>query len=176
MKDRHMVVLIVMFAILMLSCGGSKISYTPGRPVDHPVNTIALAPSGGLLADEIGMELFNRGYFVVDTSQMTALMARLDMSELEILQPTSLTSLQAEGVDVILSCRAAAGYDGKPQSASVRLTSVATGAIVAGLSWQNGWGGQAGSMADRVQRKDLTEAAAEISKELAKNLPAPGTP
>jgi hypothetical protein len=67
--------------------------------------------------------------------------------------------------------RAIAGYDGKPQSASVRLNSTKTGAIVAGVSWQNGWGGQAGSMADRMQRKDLADAADEIARNIAKNLP-----
>ena len=75
------------------------------------------------------------------------------------------------GIAVVFSAKTVGGYDGKPQSASVRLTSTRTGAIVAGLSWQNGWGGEPGSMLDRTKRKDMAEAADEIAKEIAKNIP-----
>ena len=69
--------------------------------------------------------------------------------------------------------RGAASYDGRPQSASVRVNSTYDGTIIAGLSWQNGWGGVAGSMADRTMRKDLTQAATEIAEELTKRLRTP---
>ena len=68
---RHLLcALLAVSSVLMSACGGSKVSLTPGQPVGHAVNTIALAPSGGLLADAIGIELFNRGYTVVDTSNI----------------------------------------------------------------------------------------------------------
>ncbi len=65
---------------------------------------------------------------------------------------------------------AAAGYDGQPQSASVRVNSTRNGKIIAGVSWQNGWGGMAGSIADRTMRQDLTEAAVEITDSLVEQL------
>ena len=73
-------------------------------------------------------------------------------------------------MDAVLSARAVAGYDNTPQSASVRVNSTHTGDILAGISWQNGWGGQAGSMADRTMRADLSQAASEIAEELANRL------
>jgi hypothetical protein len=43
------------------------------------------------------------------------------------------------------------------------------GHLLAGTTWQNGFGGQAGSIAD-VMRQGLTQAAAEIAKALAKQV------
>jgi hypothetical protein len=40
--------------------------------------------------------------------------------------------------------------------------------VIGGVAWQNGWGGQAGSMADRTMRKDVIEAAREIADVLVK--------
>ena len=51
--------------------------------------------------------------------------------------------------------------------ASVRMTSTESGALIAGVTWQNGFGGEAGSVVDRVMRKGLSQAAAEIANQLA---------
>jgi hypothetical protein len=51
------------------------------------------------------------------------------------------------------------GYDQQPQSASVRTVSTANGSMIAGVTWQNGFGGAEGSIADRVMRKGLSQAA-----------------
>jgi hypothetical protein len=144
----------------MISCSGSKVSSVTGS---LPRNVkIALAPSGGVLADAIGVELFNRGFTVFDTNQMSNLLVRLNMTEIELADPKNLSVLKGQGIDAILNVKATVAYDGKPQSASVRVNSTSTGEILAGLSWQNGWGGQAGSIADRSMRKDIAEAAKEI--------------
>ena len=47
------------------------------------------------------------------------------------------------------------------------MTSTENGALIAGVTWQNGFGGQAGSVVDRVMRKGLSQAASEIANELA---------
>ncbi len=163
---------VLIFTVLILaSCAGSKIS-TVGMLSSpaHEVRSIAMAPSGGLLADAIAVELFNRGYTVIDSNETTGLLVRLNLTEAEVLAPTNLRKLEAEGIDVYLSARAAAGYDGQPQSASIRVSSTRSGKIIAGVSWQNGWGGRAGSIADRTMRKDLAEAAVEITDALVKQL------
>ena len=162
----------LVFTLLVLaSCSGSKVS-TVGMPSlpTHTVQSIAMAPSGGLLADAIAVELFNRGYTVIDSSETTGLLVRLDLTEAEVLAPTNLRKLEKEGVDAYLSARAAAGYDGQPQSASVRVNSTRNGKIIASVSWQNGWGGRATSIADRVMRKDLADAAVEITDSLVEQL------
>jgi hypothetical protein len=50
------------------------------------------------------------------------------------------------------------------------MTSTQTGEVLAGVTWQNGWGGMAGSISDRVMRKGLSEAASEISAALAERM------
>ena len=47
------------------------------------------------------------------------------------------------------------------------MTSTENGAVIAGVTWQNGFGGQAGSAVDRVMRKGRSQAASEIANELA---------
>lgn len=164
-------VLILLLVGALSGCGSSKTSVTRGAPLDEPVRAVGMAPSGGVFADAIAVSLFNQGLQVVDTNQMSSLLIRLNLNEMEIMEPRGLKAVRDAGIDVVLSVRAVGGYDGKPQSASVRLNSTKTGEIIAGLSWQNGWGGQAGSMADRMKRKDLAEAADQIARELVKSLP-----
>jgi hypothetical protein len=122
------------------------------------------------MADAIAVEMFNRGFTVIDTNETSSLLVRMNLSEIEVLTPENLSKLQDEGIDAYLSARTVAGYGGQPQSVSVRVNSTQTGRIIAGLSWQNGWGGRAGSIADRIMRKDTTEAAVEITNELTKQL------
>jgi hypothetical protein len=120
----------VVTAVLMLSaCSGSRVSQTirPSGPVSHPLRSIALAPSGGILADAIGVELANRGYVIVDTQQTSALMVRFNAtSELELLTPQSLGGFREQGIDAVLVVKAAFSRDDLPQSASVRLNSTHT--------------------------------------------------
>jgi len=93
------------------------------------------------------------------------------MSEIEVSTPQGLSRLKEKGIDAYLTVKSAGAYDNQPQSASARATSTHSGRVIAGISWQNGWGGQAGSMADRTMRKGLAEAAQEIASALAKSLP-----
>ena len=141
-----------------------------GVKPDHAVETIALAPSGGLLADAIGVELFNHGLVVVDTAETSNLFARLNLHEAEVSQPRNLSVLRGEGIDAYLMVKSAAGYDGLPQSATARLTSTHNSKLLVGVTWQNGWGGMHGSIADRVMRQDLTGAAEKIAKEIIRRL------
>jgi len=161
--------LIVLFLItgLFIACGGSQVSQSIGFIPRQMV--IALAPSGGVLADAIGIELFNRGFTVVDTQQFSNFMVRHNMTELEFSQPQNLKIIKEEGINAILMVKSVAGYDQKPQSATARLNSTDDwGKIIAGVSWKNGWGGRAGSIADRSMRKDIPGAAKQIVQELLK--------
>lgn len=151
--------------LFLISCAGSGVSQSVGRIPPNIV--IALAPSGGVLADAIGIELFNRGFTVVDTQQFSDFMIRHNMTELQFSQPQNLKLIKEEGIDAILMVKSVAGYDQKPQSATVRLNSTDDwGKIIAGVSWKNGWGGRPGSIADRSMRKDIPGAAEEIVQAL----------
>jgi hypothetical protein len=94
------------------------------------------------------------------------MMIRLNLNEVEITKPEGLNKLKGQGIDAILVVRSAGGQDDNPQSASARMNSTQNGQVLAGVTWQNGFGGQAGSMADRVMRKGLADAAAEIATAL----------
>ncbi len=151
--------------LFLISCASSKVTLSRGH-IPHNL-VIALAPSGGILADAVGIELFNRGYTVIDTAQMSNLMVRYNMTEIELSKPQNLKALKEEGIDGILTVKSVRGYDRKPQSAAVRINSTkAWSEIIAGVSWQNGWGGQQGSIVDRSKRKDITGAAKEIVRAL----------
>ncbi|WP_236685595.1 hypothetical protein [Geobacter pickeringii] len=161
----------IIFATLMASCAGSRVSSIPvsSKP-SAPVKVIALDPGGGLLADAVGIELANRGFTVLDPASTSRLMVRLNIDEIEVNTPIGLEKLKGKGVDAYLTVRTAAGRDGKTQSASVRVNSTDTKKIIAGLTWENGWGGRSGSIADRAMHKGLPEAASEIVDNLVQSI------
>jgi hypothetical protein len=159
-----LVVALVFGTLSISGCATSKISSAPAASqVKHTVEVIALAPGGGLIADAVGVELANRGFTVIDPASTSSMMVRLNLNEIEITRPEGLAKLREQGVDAFLYVRGAGGYDQQPQSASARMNSTHNGKLLAGVTWQNGYGGEAGSPADRVMRKGLSEAATEIA-------------
>lgn len=163
---------LIFLALILASCASSKVSRLPtaSQPT-HSVKAIAMAPEGGLLAEAVGIELSNFGYTIIDSSSTSKLMVRLNIDEIEIATPQGLEKLKAKGIDAYLTVKSAGAYDYQVQSASARASSTHTGRIIAGVSWQNGWGGRAGSIVDRTMRKGLAEAAQEIASSLAVSLP-----
>ena len=162
---------ILMFAfsaVFLVGCASSKISSAPiASRAKHQVKVIAFSPGGGLLSDAVGVELANRGFTVIDSSTTSNMMIRLNLIEIEISRPEGLAKLKDQGIDALLVVRGGGGYDQNPQSASARMNSTHNGQVLAGATWQNGYGGQAGSPADRVMRKGLSDAASEIAAALA---------
>jgi len=153
------------------ACTGSKVSAPVNlRPLPEPVAAIALAPSGGVLADAIGTELFGNGFQVIDTQEMSNYLVRLNLDEIELSQPRSLTLLRERGIQAVMNVRSVAGYDDKPQSATVRVVSTQNGELIAAVNWQNGRGGARGSPADAMMRKDVVGAARQIAEALLPQL------
>lgn len=165
--------LIVLGALFLSGCGTSQTSSLPTTQ-NAAVKTIAMMPGGGILADAVAIELSARGFRVIDSAATSSLMVRLTLKEIEITQPAGLSKFRSQGIDAVLVVRAAAGNDRQPQSASARMSSTENGALIAGVTWQNGFGGESGSIADRVMRKGLTQAATEIANALAARI-APAT-
>ena len=138
------------------------------------VQSIAMNPSGGLIGDAIAVNLSSRGYNVYDTQQSSTLFARLNMNELEVSSQQDFLKLKERGVDAYLFVRSSSGEDGMPENVTVRLNRTSDGKLLVGITWSNGWGGQQGSIADRTMRKNLAQAADEITKGLMKCLPCLG--
>jgi hypothetical protein len=160
---------IVAFASLQ-ACGMSHVSSVSAPGPKVSVRTIAIMPGGGLLADAVAVELMNRGFTIIDAASTSNMMIRLNLNEVEIARPEGLAKFKGQGIEALLVVRGAGGYDEQPQSASARMTSTADGRLLAGTTWQNGFGGQAGSIADRVMRQGLTQAASQIAGAIAKQI------
>ena len=162
----------VSIAVLFLvGCSGAKLTHTVRSEYSGPpIRAIALGPGGGVFADAVGVELFNNGLTVIDPQQTMEIIGEAGLTQLQITSDESYNLLADAGVDALLIVKAVMADDGTPESASVRLTSTHTSEIVAGMTWQNGWGGQRGSIADRMQRQNLAEAAAHIAGALVKRL------
>jgi hypothetical protein len=141
-------------------------------PLESPIRTIALMPSGGVLADAIGLELLRFAFNVIDTGKISGLMIRDNLNEIEVTQPQNLSRLYNDGIDAVILVKSVAGYDGRPQSASVKIVHTKTGQLVAGANWQNGRGGVQGSAMDQDARVDLAAAAKQIANALGQSLQA----
>lgn len=171
MKKLQLLVALLSVVIVASGCATSKMSSAPiASQIKHNVEVVALAPGGGLIADAVGVELANRGFTIIDPSSTSSMMVRLNLNEIEIARPEGLAKLKDQGIDAFLIVRGAGGYDEQPQSASARMNSTHNGKLLAGVTWQNGYGGRAGSPADRVMRKGLSEAANEIAAALAERV------
>lgn len=158
----------VCFLLLPCLVAGCAASRTSGRGVldTHQPQVIALAPGGGPLAEAVGFALAQRGITVIDATTTTDLMARFNLNEFQISQPAGLAQFARQGVDGVLIVHVVAAADQLPQSATARLASTHDGHVLTGITWQNGFAGRRGSIADRVMRKDLIQAADEIAAAL----------
>lgn len=168
MRKAHILFLTI-FGILIIGCAASKLNITKSA-YDVNVKTIALMPSGGVLADAVGIELLGFGFNIFDSATTTSYMVRLNFSEVEFAQPQNLRKLAEDGIDAILIVKSVAGYDNRPNSATVKLVATNTGQLIIGGTWQNAKGGAMGSPADGMMRKDISAAAKEIGKGLGNSL------
>ncbi len=170
MKIRQFL-LVATMAITLFGCASSKVTTLPiASQPSHPVKTIAMQPKAGPVTGAIAVEFSNKGFEVIDSSSMADLLDRLGVSERDASKPDGMAKLQAQGIDAYFTVQGVVANDGRPINASARLTSVHTGKVLAAVSWENGWGGQAGSIADRSMRKGVAEAASEIATALVKDI------
>ena len=145
--------LALLLVLEMSGCTAGRV--TPlGRvqAMDPPPKTIALAPTGGIFADLIGMALSEHGYAIVGTGATAALIVLMRTSVNDLLSPPVLGMLKARAVDAVLVVEKVEAEDGFPQRARVRLYSTDQGGQVGGIEWENSW----------IRRRAL-EAADEIA-------------
>lgn len=145
-----------------------EITSQPSQSAREPIRSIGLAPSGGPLADAIGFGLMKEGIEVTDSEQVSRIMMRLNLNEVEVWEPKNLQRFKAEGVATLLQVRSVGGYDSRPQSATIKVISTDTSRVLIGATWQNGRSGAPGSIADSVARVDIAEAAEQIAQGLSK--------
>lgn len=122
------------------------------QALDPPLQTIALAPQGGVFADLIGMTLSEEGYVVIDTGATAALLVLLQRSADDLLSPQSLAVFKGRDIDAVLATQKVEGKDGLPQTVRIRLYSTDRMVEVVGIDWENSW-----------VRRGALEAAQEIA-------------
>ena len=163
--------LIVFVTISLGGCAPSSLNISSSpNSLSQEVNRIALMPSGGPLADAVGIELLNYGLDVIDAAVVMGHMSRYNLNELELSMPQNISKLSSYGIDTLLIVKGVEGYDGRPESVSARLISTLDGRLVIGVTWQNGKGGAQGSPADRMMRSSLGQAAKEIATGFGESL------
>lgn len=161
---------ILWWSLALVACAGSSaVSMRGGEPLPHAVRGVAMAPSSSPLGAVLAVELSRRGLHVVDVTQAAG-QGDAGVVRGGPLSMRDLEALRARGVDAVISVAATSGYDGSAHNAVVRVSSTHTGAVLGGVSWQNGWGGMPGSIADRVQRRGLVDVARELADALMPQL------
>ena len=170
LKMKTRIFVIALLTIILVGCAGSQMStMKQTNPPAKNINVIAIAPGSGPFGDAIGVELFNLGFQIVDSNETAAIIGRAGLKEFEIYKPEGYSTFKERGIEAILTAKTV-DVNGVPESASVRITNTTDGTILVGVTWQNGWGGKRGSIADRTMRKNLSAAAQDIAKELSKRL------
>jgi len=157
--------------LLLIGCATPSVSVnTSSLATLSSIERVALMPSGGPLADAIGINLLSYSIDVIDTSTTTGILARLNLNEFEINNPQNIRLLSEQGIDTILIVKTVAGYDGRPNSATARLVDTKSGRLLIGATWQNGKGGAMGSPADGMMRQNTNSAAKTLSDAIGQAL------
>jgi hypothetical protein len=130
------------------------------QSIDPPLQTMALAPSGGIFADVIGIELAAQGYTIVDTGSTLALLVSMQKTQDDLFTPEVMAKLRERGIDAVLVAQKVDGKDGLPQTAQTRLHSTKLLADVGGIDWENRW-----------IRRGVLESAQEIAAAMSQEAP-----
>jgi hypothetical protein len=152
--------LVAVFLVVQLSgcTAGRVIPVGSFRSLEPPLKTIALAPSGAIFADLIGVALSEQGYTIIDSGATLALLVLMQQSADDLLSPQVSGMLKERGVDAVLVVQKVAAEDGLPQIVHVRLYSTDQMAEVGGIDWKNSW-----------SRRSVWEAAQEIATAMAQS-------
>ena len=163
--------LLVMGVMFLAGCGGSQVSVSqpPGAEI-KPIHRLAILPDSGVLGDTIGRVLKDRGFNIVAAVETDAMVGGVKINQLGVTAKEYFGVLHQKGIDAALSTTTRMSNDGRPDTASARVTDTVSGNSLIDVTWQNGWGGYSGSDADRAMRKSTSEAAHEMATELITKL------
>ena len=163
--------LLVIGVMFLAGCGGSQVSVSqpPGAEI-KPIHRLAILPDSGVLGDTIGKVLKDRGFNIVAAVETDTMAGGVKINQLDATAKEYFAALHQKGIDAALSTTTRMSNDGKPDTASARVTDTASGKYRIDVTWKNGWGGYSGSDADRAMRKSTSEAAHEMATELITRL------
>ena len=153
------------FVATLTACASSNTqAISSGAYSGPPIKTIALLSGGGVLGDEISLNLISRAFQVVPPPS--------DTSEESLRTSESRTALRRAGIDALLVVRSVNDHDGRPRSATAILYSTESGRAISGVIWENGHGfGIEHSVTNSVLRVGNDQAAKEMVATLVANVP-----
>jgi hypothetical protein len=157
---------------LAAGCAGARLADTVRSDYSGPaIRTVAVAPGGGLVAEAVAARLQMERIAVMGPSETISVLEQAGLTRAQVAGEAGFQELVKHDVDALLVIRSLYGWDGHPQSVSVRLISTRTAEVITGFAWENGWGGDLGSVADRIMRRDSAEAAHQIVAGLLERVP-----
>ncbi len=163
--------LTILGTLILIGCSGSKVSVTQSPDAEiKPIQRLAILPDSGVLGDAIAKELLDRGLNIITEDETAAMVGGIRINQIGVSARVYYDALLEKGVDAALTASARIAQDGRPDYASAQVLDTASGDFLMDIAWQNAWGGYGGSDADRVMRKNTSEAAQEIVKELITKL------
>jgi hypothetical protein len=157
----------IILVAFLSACAPSKMSVNMGPQAPRQsISRLAIAPGSGVFGEALAVELFNSGMTIVDSNQASTILGRVGLKEFELTTTQGYAALCDAGIEAILAVKSVDAADDTPESASVRITSTVSGETIAGITWQNGYAGQRGSIVDRAIRKNLSDSAREVAAEV----------
>src|SRR5438477_10382932 len=109
-------------AFLTACASADTQAVSAGAYAGPPIRSISVLPGGGVLADEIALNLTAKAFQMIP--------APPEATESSLRSPESLSALRRAGIDALLVVRSVNDYDGRPRSATAILYSTQSGNLV----------------------------------------------
>jgi hypothetical protein len=150
---------------ICVACASSSTQALAGGGYSGPpIKSIAVVPGGGVLGDEIALNLNAQAFQIAPVPP--------DTTESALRSPDALAALRRSGIDALLVVRSVNDQYGRPRSATAVLYSTQSGALVSGVTWENGHGfGIEHSVTNSVLQVGNDQAAKEMVQTLASHIP-----
>jgi hypothetical protein len=157
--------------IAFSGCGFSGFNRVESIKPAQSIHSVAVDFQSGGVGEYVEETLVKNGFQVYRKEETYRLIRNLGLMAIDPSRPEQLALLRKENIDAFLTCRTIfAEIVGRPMEIHLNLYSTDTGKRLIELDWENGWGGQAGSMADRSRKNNFTESAEAVSSRLISEL------
>jgi hypothetical protein len=158
---------IFILGFLSFGCSCPEVSQTRRTEGQSAGNRILVIPESTVLGNAIGVELFQRGFDVVEGPRARSIFQKYPIYW-RTLTLEQLNALKKEGLDYVLTVESSELYEGVPQNAVINLLNTQNGEIVAAVNWQSG---------DDffTTSTGVVDAANQITNELIRGLQANST-
>ena len=94
----------ILIALALAGCADSSVSSTPVRHAHFgQINSIAINPSSGLMAEAVSAELSNRGFTMIDTAEFSWFVVVFKSSSPQVASANPVTLTSSDRPNSVLS-------------------------------------------------------------------------